>query len=57
MKNKEFIKNKEYYVTNIQNMINVINKCDARIKTICCGGCLKCKKLNNIINHRCKFMN
>jgi hypothetical protein len=30
------MKNKEYYVTNIQNMINVINKCNARIKTICC---------------------
>ena len=37
MKNKEFIKNKEYYVTNIQNMINVIINCDKRIKYICCG--------------------
>ena len=57
MKNKEFIKNKEYYVTNIQNMINVIINCDKRIKYICCVFCLKCKKLNNIIDHRCKFMN
>jgi prophage antirepressor-like protein len=28
MKNKEFIKNKEYYVTNIKDIINVINNCD-----------------------------
>ena len=57
MKNKEFIKNKEYYVSNIKDIINVIINCDKRIKYICCGYCLKCKKLNNIINHRCKFMN
>lgn len=44
MKNKEFIKNKEYYVTNIKDIINIINKCDNRIKYICCGACLKCKK-------------
>ena len=77
MKNKEFIKNKEYYVTNIKNIIKVINNCDDIIKTICCGKnqkyifnfqlnnllktnyfgfCLKCKKINDIINHRCKYM-
>jgi len=56
MKNKEFIKNKEYYITNIKNIITVINNCDDRIKTICCGYCLKCKKINNIINHKCKYM-
>jgi len=37
MKNKEFIKNKEYYDTNIKNIIKVINNCDDIIKTICCG--------------------
>jgi len=55
MKNKEFIKNKEYYVLNIKDIISIINKCDNRIKNICCGFCLKCKKLNNIINHKCKY--
>jgi prophage antirepressor-like protein len=56
MKNKEFIKNKEYYYTNIKDIINVINNCDNRIKNICCGACLKCKKINNIVNHKCKYM-
>ncbi len=55
-KNKEFIKNKEYYVTNLKEIINVINKCDKRIKTICCGYCLKCNKLDNIIVHKCKHV-
>lgn len=56
MKNKEFIKNKEYYVTNIKDILNVINNCDKRIINICCGYCLKCKKINNIIRHKCKLM-
>ncbi len=56
MKNKEFIKNKEYYYTNIKDIKNVINNCDNRIKNICCGACLKCKKINNIVNHKCKYM-
>ena len=56
MKNKEFIKNKEYYVTNMTEMIKVITNCDNRIKDICCGGCLKCKKINDIAKHKCKYM-
>jgi len=56
MRNKEFIKNKEYYVTNIKNIIKIINKCDIRIKNMWCGACLKCKKLENIITHKCKYI-
>ena len=55
-KNKEFIKNKEYYVTTMKQIINVINKCDKRIKLMCCGYCLKCIKLENIIKHKCKYI-
>jgi prophage antirepressor-like protein len=57
LKNKEFIKNKEHYVINKKQIINVINKCDKRIKIICCGYCLKCKKLETIIKHKCKYIN
>jgi hypothetical protein len=56
MKDKEFIKNKEYYVTNISGIIKIINNCDKRIKNICCGYCLKCKKINNITTHKCKYV-
>ena len=57
-KNKEFIKNKEYYVTNIKQIINVINKCDKRIKKLCCGYCLKCMNLESITTHKhkCKYI-
>ncbi len=55
LKNKEFIKNKEHYLINKKQIISVINKCDKRIKTICCGYCLKCKKLDSIIKHKCKY--
>ena len=56
LKNKEFIKNKEYYVINNKQIITVINTCDSRIKNICCGYCLQCRKINTIIKHKCKFI-
>jgi prophage antirepressor-like protein len=56
LKNKEFIKNKEHYVINTKQIIKIINKCDERIKNICCGYCLKCKKLDKITTHKCKFL-
>ena len=55
LKNKEFIKNKEHYLINTKQIIKVINNCDSRIKTICCGYCLKCKKINTITTHKCKY--
>jgi hypothetical protein len=54
-KNKQFIKNKEYYLTNIKQIIKVILKCDKRIRKICCGYCFSCKTLDSIINHKCKY--
>lgn len=55
LKNKEFIKNKEHYLINTKQIIKVIKHCDNRIKTICCGYCMKCKKLNTITTHKCKY--
>jgi hypothetical protein len=55
LKNKEFIKNKEHYVTSIKHIIKVINKCDKRIKNIYCGYCLIYKNLDSIIKHKCKY--
>jgi prophage antirepressor-like protein len=56
LKNKEFIKNKEHYVTNTKQIIKVINICDKRIEKICCGYCLKCKKIETITKHKCKYI-
>jgi prophage antirepressor-like protein len=56
LRNKEFIKNKEYYVSNIKQIIKIINSCDKRITELCCGYCMKCKKIKDIIQHKCKFI-
>jgi hypothetical protein len=55
MKNKEYIKNKEFYVTKLSDIITILNKCDKRINNLTCGYCLKSKKLKNMILHKCKF--
>ena len=57
MKNEELIKNKEFYKSRLSSIINFIIKCDSRIKTICCGYCLKCYTLNKIKLHKCKYIN
>ena len=57
LRNKEFIKNKEYYVSNIKEIIKIINNCDKRITQLCCGYCMKCKKLKEITQHKCKYIN
>jgi prophage antirepressor-like protein len=55
MHNKEFIKNKEYYVSTLKQIIAFIKKCDSSINEICCGYCLKCYQFNNIKIHKCKY--
>ena len=57
MKNEELIKNKEFYKSRLSSIINFIIKCDSRIKTICCGYCLKCYTINKIKLHKCKYIN
>jgi prophage antirepressor-like protein len=55
MRDKEFIKNKEYYVTNLKQIINFLQQCNDDINKICCGYCLKSCSLNIIITHKCKY--
>ena len=57
LRDKEFIKNKEYYMSNMNEIINFIKKCDNRLKKISCGYCNKLYLLNhNIISkHKCKW--
>ena len=56
MKNEEFIKNKEYYKTTLNKVLQFITKCDKRLDTICCGYCLKCYVFNKIKTHKCKYI-
>jgi prophage antirepressor-like protein len=56
MKNDEFIKNKEYYMTSLNKILEFITKCDVRLNTICCGYCLKCYNFDKIKIHKCKFI-
>ena len=37
MKNKEFIKNKEYYKTSLNKILHFIKECDDSLDKICCG--------------------
>ena len=57
LRDKEFIKNKEYYMSNMNEIIDFIKKCDDRLKKISCGYCHKLYPLNyKIINkHKCKW--
>jgi len=56
MKNEEFIKNKEYYVTTLNKILKFIKLCDTKLTKICCGLCLKCYNFEKIKVHKCKFM-
>jgi len=55
MKNNEFIKNKEYYLSKLSRILEFINSCDKSLKNICCGYCLKYYKFNRIKLHKCKY--
>ncbi len=57
MKNDEFIKNKEYYLTKLNRILKFINSCDKSLEYICCGYCLKCYNFNKIKQHKCKYSN
>jgi len=56
MKNKEFIKNKEYYISTLNNILKFIKLCDEKLTKICCGYCMKCYSFDKIKLHKCKFM-
>ncbi len=55
MKNEEFIKNKEYYMSNLNDIIEFIKKCDNKLKKMSCGYCMKTYSFNNIKEHICKW--
>ena len=55
LKNKELIKNKEYFDTSLKIILKVIKSCDNSINKICCGFCLKCYDFNKIKLHKCKY--
>jgi len=52
MKNKEWIKNKEYYKTSLTQIINFIKNCSSNITSIICGKCLKKFNLDIIKEHK-----
>jgi hypothetical protein len=56
MKNEEFIKNKEYYMTTLNKILRFIKTCDKSLDTICCGYCLQCYNFDKIKSHQCKFL-
>ena len=56
MKNEEFIKNKEYYMTTLNKILKFISKCDKTLNKINCGYCLELCDFDIIKNHKCKYI-
>lgn len=56
MKNKEYIKNKEFYKTTLNYALKFIKKCSSNINNISCGYCLKRYKFDTIKEHKCKYL-
>lgn len=53
MKNKEYIKNKEFYKISLKNALYFIKQCSPKLKTISCGYCLKSYSFAYIHSHKC----
>jgi prophage antirepressor-like protein len=56
MKDKEYIKNKEFYKVALSSIFNFINKCNKEIKTVYCGYCQKKMSFNIACKHKCKLI-
>ena len=56
MKNEEFIKNKEYYMTTLNKILKFISKCDKTLDKINCGYCLELCDFDIIKVHKCKYI-
>ena len=56
MKNEEFIKNKEYYMTTLTKILRFISKCDKTLDKINCGYCLELCDFDIIKVHKCKYI-
>ena len=59
MKNKEYIKNKEFYKSSLNKIILFIKYCNNNLNKINCGFCHKNLKLvySKIKKHKCKLTN
>lgn len=53
LKNKEYIKNKEFYKLTLNCALRFIQKCASQITQISCGYCLKSYNINLIYKHKC----
>jgi hypothetical protein len=57
MKDKEYIKNKEFYKASLNSIFKFINKCNKNVKTVCCGYCQKNMSFVGACEHKCKLIN
>ena len=56
MKDKEYIKNKEFYKASLGGIFNFIKKCNNSIKNVYCGYCQKKMLLAAACEHKCKLI-
>ena len=56
MKDKEYIKNKEFYKASLNSIFKFINKCNKNVKTVCCGYCQKKMSFTAASDHKCKLI-
>ena len=56
MKDKEYIKNKEFYKASLSSVFKFINKCNNRIKHVYCGYCQKNMSFTIACEHKCKLI-
>lgn len=55
LRNKELIKNKEFYKITLKNALDYIYKCDNSLNKISCGYCLRSYKFDTILKHTCNI--
>lgn len=55
LRNKELIKNKEFYKLSLHNALSYIHKCEPSLSTIYCGYCLQIFTFTSISSHKCKL--
>ena len=56
MKDKEYIKNKEFYKASLNSIFKFIHKCNNKIKTVCCRYCKKKMSFAVASEHKCKLI-
>ena len=56
MKNKEYIKNKEFYKTSLKGIFKFIHICNKKVQRVYCGYCQKNMSFAAANNHKCKLI-